>query len=168
MIGSIPVSWYLLLSAVLFTIGAGGVLIRRNAIVVLMCIEMMMNAVNLSFVAFSRHLDSADGQIFVFMIMTVAAVEVSRDLAHAKIYITALTEEHDSDVAAAVLNHAAGFLRGRLGKRMVMRSIPQLHFVYDHAQRYGAELSALIDAAVDEDRERRNEPVTETRGQDPE
>jgi NADH-quinone oxidoreductase subunit K len=81
MIGSIPVSWYLLLSAVLFTIGAGGVLIRRNAIVVLMCIEMMMNAVNLSFVAFSRHLDSADGQIFVFMIMTVAAVEVAIGLA---------------------------------------------------------------------------------------
>ena len=81
MIGSIPVSWYLLLSAVLFTIGAGGVLIRRNAIVVLMCIEMMMNAVNLSFVAFSRHLDSADGQIFVFMIMTGAAVEVAIGLA---------------------------------------------------------------------------------------
>jgi NADH-quinone oxidoreductase subunit K len=77
----IPVSWYLLLSAVLFTIGAGGVLIRRNAIVVLMCIEMMMNAVNLSFVAFSRHLDSATGQIFVFMIMTVAAVEVAIGLA---------------------------------------------------------------------------------------
>jgi NADH-quinone oxidoreductase subunit K len=81
MIESIPVSWYLLLSAVLFTIGAGGVLIRRNAIVVLMCIEMMMNAVNLSFVAFSRYLDSAAGQIFVFMIMTVAAVEVAVGLA---------------------------------------------------------------------------------------
>jgi NADH-quinone oxidoreductase subunit K len=81
MIESIPVSWYLLLSAVLFTIGAGGVLIRRNAIVVLMCIEMMMNAVNLSFVAFSCHLDSAAGQIFVFMIMTVAAVEVAIGLA---------------------------------------------------------------------------------------
>jgi NADH-quinone oxidoreductase subunit K len=65
----------------LFAIGAGGVLIRRNAIVVLMCIEMMMNAVNLSFVAFSRYLDSADGQIFVFMIMTVAAVEVAVGLA---------------------------------------------------------------------------------------
>jgi NADH-quinone oxidoreductase subunit K len=65
----------------LFTIGAGGVLIRRNAIVVLMCVEMMMNAVNLSFVAFSRYLDSADGQIFVFMIMTVAAVEVAVGLA---------------------------------------------------------------------------------------
>ena len=81
MIDQVPVSYYLLLSAMLFTIGAGGVLIRRNAIVVLMCIEMMMNAVNLTFVAFSRYLDSADGQIFVFMIMTVAAVEVAIGLA---------------------------------------------------------------------------------------
>ena len=71
----------LLLSAILFAIGAGGVLIRRNAIIVLMCIEMMMNAVNLSFVAFSRYLDSATGQIFVFMIVTVAAVEVAVGLA---------------------------------------------------------------------------------------
>ena len=81
MIDSIPVSWYLLLSAILFTIGAGGVLIRRNTIIVLMCIEMMMNAVNLTFVAFSRQLDSAAGQVFVFMIMTVAAVEVAIGLA---------------------------------------------------------------------------------------
>ncbi len=81
MINDVPVSYYLLLSAMLFTIGAGGVLIRQNAIIVLMCIEMMMNAVNLSFVAFSRYLDSAGGQIFVFMIMTVAAVEVAVGLA---------------------------------------------------------------------------------------
>lgn len=81
MINEVPVSYYLLLSAMLFTIGAGGVLIRRNAIVVLMCVEMMMNAVNLSFVAFSRYLDSAAGQIFVFMIMAVAAVEVAIGLA---------------------------------------------------------------------------------------
>ena len=81
MINEVPVSYYLLLSAMLFTIGASGVLIRRNAIVVLMCIEMMMNAVNLSFVAFSRYLDSVAGQIFVFMIMAVAAVEVAIGLA---------------------------------------------------------------------------------------
>jgi len=81
MINEVPVSYYLLLSAMLFAIGAGGVLIRRNAIIVLMCIEMMMNAVNLTFVAFSRYLDSASGQIFVFMIMTVAAVEVAIGLA---------------------------------------------------------------------------------------
>ena len=81
MIDQVPVSYYLLLSAVLFTIGAGGVLIRRNAIVILMCVEIMMNAVNLTFIAFSRYLDSATGQIFVFMIMAVAAVEVAIGLA---------------------------------------------------------------------------------------
>ena len=81
MIGQVPLSYYLLLSAILFTIGAGGVLIRRNMIVVLMCIEMMMNAVNLTFIAFARYLDSATGQIFVFMIMAVAAVEVAVGLA---------------------------------------------------------------------------------------
>jgi NADH-quinone oxidoreductase subunit K len=81
MIDQIPVSWYLLLSAILFSIGAVGVLIRRNALVVLMCVEMMMNAVNLTFVAFSRQLDSAAGQVFVLMIMTVAAVEVAVGLA---------------------------------------------------------------------------------------
>jgi NADH-quinone oxidoreductase subunit K len=81
MIDQIPLSYYLLLSAVLFTIGAGGVLIRRNVIVVLMCVEMMMNAVNLTFIAFSRYLESATGQIFVFMIMAVAAVEVAVGLA---------------------------------------------------------------------------------------
>jgi len=81
MIGEVPLSFYLLLSAILFSIGAGGVLIRRNVIIVLMCIEMMMNAVNLTFIAFSRYLDSATGQIFVFMIMAVAAVEVAIGLA---------------------------------------------------------------------------------------
>ena len=77
----IPISWYLLLAAILFTIGAGGVLVRRNTLVVLMCVEMMMNAVNLTFVAFSRQLGSLTGQVFVFMIMTVAAVEAAVGLA---------------------------------------------------------------------------------------
>jgi|SRR5688572_28239243 NADH-quinone oxidoreductase subunit K len=81
MIGEVPISYFLLLSAILFSIGAGGVLIRRNVIVILMCVEMMMNAVNLTFIAFSRYLDSATGQIFVFMIMAVAAVEVAIGLA---------------------------------------------------------------------------------------
>ena len=81
MIDQVPVSYYLMLSAILFTIGTGGVLIRRNAIIILMCVEIMMNAVNLSFIAFSRYLDSATGQIFVFMIMAVAAVEVAIGLA---------------------------------------------------------------------------------------
>lgn len=81
MIGQVPLSYYLLLSAILFAIGTGGVLIRRNVIIVLMCVEMMMNAVNLTFIAFSRYLDSTTGQIFVFMIMAVAAVEVAIGLA---------------------------------------------------------------------------------------
>lgn len=77
----IPTSWYLLLAALLFAIGAGGVLLRRNALVILMCVELMMNAVNLTFVAFSRELGSLTGQVFVFMIMTVAAVEAAIGLA---------------------------------------------------------------------------------------
>ena len=81
MLEQVPVSYYLLLSAILFTIGAGGVLIRQNVIIILMCVEMMMNAVNLTFITFSRYLDSATGQIFVFMIMAVAAVEVAVGLA---------------------------------------------------------------------------------------
>ena len=77
----IPLSWYLILAGMLFTIGVVGVLTRRNAIVIFMCIELMLNAVNLTFVAFSRHLDSMDGQIFVFFIMTVAAAEAAVGLA---------------------------------------------------------------------------------------
>ncbi len=77
----IPTSWYLLLAAVLFATGAGGVLLRRNTLVILMCVELMMNAVNLTFVAFSHQLGSMTGQVFVFMIMTVAAVEAAVGLA---------------------------------------------------------------------------------------
>ncbi len=72
---------YLIISAVLFSIGTIGVLTRKNAIVVFMCIELMLNAVNLTFVAFSRHLGNLDGQIFVFFIMTVAAAEAAVGLA---------------------------------------------------------------------------------------
>jgi NADH-quinone oxidoreductase subunit K len=71
----------LILSAVLFTIGVIGVLVRRNAIVIFMCIEMMLNAVNLAFITFSRYLNSLDGQVFVFLVMTVAAAEVAVGLA---------------------------------------------------------------------------------------
>jgi NADH-quinone oxidoreductase subunit K len=67
---------YLLLSALLFSIGAVGVLVRRNAIVVFMCIELMLNAVNLSLVAFARINGSLDGQIMAFFVMVVAAAEV--------------------------------------------------------------------------------------------
>ena len=71
------INQYILLSSVLFSIGVLGVLIRRNAIVVLMCIELMLNAVNLLFAAFSSFLGNADGQIFVFFIMVVAAAEAA-------------------------------------------------------------------------------------------
>lgn len=69
-------SWYLVLSALLFALGAAGLLIRRNPLVMLMCIELMLNAVNLSFVAFSRMLDDIAGQVVVMFVLVVAAAEV--------------------------------------------------------------------------------------------
>ncbi len=76
-----PVASYIILSAVLFTIGALGVLIRRNAIVIFMSVELMLNAANLAFVAFSQMYQTLSGQIFVFFVMTVAAAEVAVGLA---------------------------------------------------------------------------------------
>lgn len=72
---------YLILSAVLFTLGALGVLVRRNAIVVFMCIEMMLNASNLAFVAFAKMNENLDGQVIAFFVMVVAAAEVVVGLA---------------------------------------------------------------------------------------
>ena len=77
----IPVTYYVALSAILFTIGALGVLIRRNAIVIFMSIELMLNAANLVFVAYARAYGEISGQIFVFFVMTVAAAEVAVGLA---------------------------------------------------------------------------------------
>lgn len=77
----VPLSWYLALSAVLFTIGVAGVLIQRNAIVLFMCIELMLNSVNLTLVAFSRFLGDTTGQLFVFIVMVVAAAEAAVGLA---------------------------------------------------------------------------------------
>jgi NADH-quinone oxidoreductase subunit K len=76
-----PLTWYLGLSAVLFAIGAIGVLVRRNVIVIFMAIELMLNAVNLTFVALARSLGSMDGQVIVFFVMTVAAAEAAVGLA---------------------------------------------------------------------------------------
>ena len=73
----IPLSWYLALSAVLFTIGVVGVITKRNAISMFMCIELMLNAVNLTFVAFSSYFGDVTGQLFVFIVMTVAAAEAA-------------------------------------------------------------------------------------------
>lgn len=72
---------YLVLSAILFSLGTVGVLTKKNAIVIFMCIELMLNAVNLSFIALSHFLSSMDGQVFVFFVMTVAAAEAAVGLA---------------------------------------------------------------------------------------
>ena len=77
----VPLSSYLILSAVLFTIGVLGVLVRRNILIMFMSIELMLNAVNLALVAFSREFGSLDGQVFVFLVMTVAAAEAAVGLA---------------------------------------------------------------------------------------
>ncbi len=81
MINGIPINYYMLLSAILFIIGLVGVMARRNAIIIFMCIELMLNAVNLLLVAFSTLHNDASGQVFVFFIMAVAAAEVAVGLA---------------------------------------------------------------------------------------
>jgi NADH-quinone oxidoreductase subunit K len=100
-VAAVPTSWFLLLSAILFVVGAAGVLVRRNALIMLMCVEMMMNAVNLTFIALSRHLDSLTGQIFVLMVMAVAAVEVAVGLA-ILIELNRLRETTDVDDVASL------------------------------------------------------------------
>jgi NADH-quinone oxidoreductase subunit K len=77
----VPTEWVLTLSAVLFAIGVVGVLVRRNVIVIFMAIEIMLNAVNLSFVALARSRGTVDGQVVVFFVMTVAAAEAAVGLA---------------------------------------------------------------------------------------
>lgn len=77
----VPVDYYIILSAILFTIGALGVLVRRNPLIIFMSIELMLNAGNLAFVAFSNMYDSFNGQIFVFFVIAVAAAEVAVGLA---------------------------------------------------------------------------------------
>ena len=77
----VPISYHLILSGILFTIGVMGVLLRRNTIIIFMAVELMLNAVNLSFVAFARQLGSMDGQLIVFFVMSVAAAEAAVGLA---------------------------------------------------------------------------------------
>jgi NADH-quinone oxidoreductase subunit K len=77
----VPVNYYVALSAILFTIGSLGVLVRRNPLIVFMSVELMLNAANLAFVAFTRVYQILDGQVFVFFVMTVAAAEVAVGLA---------------------------------------------------------------------------------------
>lgn len=77
----VPTSLYLILSGLIFTIGVIGVLTRRSALILLMCVELMLNSVNLTLIALSRQWDNVNGQIFVFIIMAVAAAEVAVGLA---------------------------------------------------------------------------------------
>jgi len=80
-VDAVPLSWYLVLSAVLFGLGVAGFLFRRNIITVFMSIELMLNAVNLTFIAFASRLGQVDGQIFAFFVMVVAAAEAAVGLA---------------------------------------------------------------------------------------
>src|SRR5438876_9710681 len=95
-----PLSAYLIVSAIIFTIGVVGVLIRRNPLIIFMSIELMLNAVNLSFVSISSYLDSADGQMFVFIVLTVAAPEVVVGFA---IIVSIFSTRRDLDVVDVTL-----------------------------------------------------------------
>jgi NADH-quinone oxidoreductase subunit K len=93
--GGIPLSGFLAVSAILFTMGALGVLIRRNAIIIFMSIELMLNAANLAFVAFARAYNVLNGQLFVFFVMTVSAAEVAVGLA---LIVAIFRSKHSIDV----------------------------------------------------------------------
>jgi NADH-quinone oxidoreductase subunit K len=98
----IPTHWFLILSAILFAIGVMGVLTRRNGITIFMSIELMVNAVNLTFIAYARQLDQLHGLIFVFFIMAIAAAEAAVGLA---IFIALFHHRHTIDVDEANLMH---------------------------------------------------------------
>ncbi len=91
----VPPIYYVALSAVLFVLGVAGVLLRRNAIIIFMSVELMLNSANLAFVAFARQFGSLDGQIFVFFVMTVAAAEVAVGLA---LIVAIFRTKHSIDV----------------------------------------------------------------------
>ncbi|MGD8378156.1 MAG: 30S ribosome-binding factor RbfA [Gammaproteobacteria bacterium] len=86
--------------------------------------------------------------------VTVMEVRVTRDLGHAKVFVSFMQPDIDVAGSVAALNHAAGFLRRELGREMKIRTVPELHFVHDESLERGARLSAAIDRAVASDRER--------------
>ena len=92
---SVPLEWYLLLSAALFTIGVAGVLVRRSAIVIFMGIELMLNAVNLTLAAYADRFSAVDGQVFAFFVITVAAAEAAVGLA---IILAIFRHRHSTNV----------------------------------------------------------------------
>jgi ribosome-binding factor A len=94
-------------------------------------------------------------------LVTLTGTEVSRDLAHAKVFFTVMGQDDDDQKIAesqAVLKDAAGYLRMLLGRAIKLRTIPQLHFLYDESVRRGAQLSVLIERAVAEDRQNQDDP----------
>ena len=95
MVGGIPLSYYLIVSAVLFVMGALGVLVRRNPLIIFMSIELMLNAANLAFMAFARSINVLTGQIFVLFVMAVAAAEVAVGLA---LIVVIFRSKHSIDV----------------------------------------------------------------------
>jgi NADH-quinone oxidoreductase subunit K len=98
----IPTQWFLILSAILFTLGVCGVLTRRNGITIFMCIELMVNAVNLTFLAYARQFHQLHGLIFVFFVMAIAAAEAAVGLA---IFISLFHHRATIDVDEANLMH---------------------------------------------------------------
>lgn len=96
-------------------------------------------------------------------LVTITAVEVSRDLSHAKVYVSSLAGAESCEQSVQALQHASGFLRSQLAQTLKIRSIPQLHFVYDASVERGARLSQLIDQAVSGGAER---PVARERDED--
>jgi NADH-quinone oxidoreductase subunit K len=91
----VAIEYYIGLSAILFTLGALGVLVRRNALVIFMSVELMLNSANLAFVAFARQYNQLSGQVFVFFVMTVAAAEVAVGLA---LMVAIFRTKHSIDV----------------------------------------------------------------------
>ena len=89
------IQYYLILSVIMFVLGITGVLVRRNAIVIFMCLEMMFNAANLAFVAFASYYNALDGQLLVFFVLTVAAAEVAVGLA---LMVAIFRAKHSIDV----------------------------------------------------------------------
>ncbi len=92
---SVTIEWYVALCTFMFAIGALGVLLRRNAIIVFMSVELMLNSANLLFVAFARHLGDIDGQVLVFFVITVAAAEVAVGLA---LIVTIFRTKHSINI----------------------------------------------------------------------
>jgi NADH-quinone oxidoreductase subunit K len=90
-----PITYYLIISVILFVLGVAGVLLRRNAIIVFMSLELMFNAANLAFVAFASYYKALEGQLFVFFVMTVAAAEVAVGLA---LMVAIFRNKHSIDV----------------------------------------------------------------------